>query len=121
MRKITEIIPVNKVIALFTLVFLFLIVFMFSGNKQKEKQKIPNQIIYKIETFQTETGWGYKIYNSEKMLINQENIPTITEFISFKSEDEAISTANLAIEKLKKGFFPPAITLEELDSLKVSY
>lgn len=119
MTKITGIIPINKAIALLGLILLSSTVYIFSKTSQEVGNQ--DQKVYKVETFKTKVGWGYKIFNSEKMLINQETIPAVSGIVSFKSEDEAMITAYLAIDKIKKGFFPPTITLAELDSLKVSY
>lgn len=117
--KVTRIIPINKAIALLALILLTSTVFIFSKTNQNKKEQEPKE--YKVQTFKTNTGWGYKIFSSEKILINQENIPAVSGMISFKSENEAMVTANLAVEKIKMGLFPPTITIEELDSLNVSY
>ncbi|MDQ3190746.1 MAG: DUF4907 domain-containing protein [Bacteroidota bacterium] len=119
--KITEIVPPNKATALLALIFLISSIYFFSKASEQEQGEKQNKKIYKVETFQTATGWGYKIFNSEKILINQENIPAVSGIKSFKSEDEAMITANLAVKKIKNGFFPPTITISELDSLKINY
>ena len=39
----------------------------------------------------------------------------------FRTKEEAEKVALLAIHKIKKASFPPAVTKQELDSLGISY
>lgn len=74
--------------------------------------------IAKLETFQTNNGWGYQIKKNEKVYIKQENIPAVSGIYAFKSQEDAEKTGHLALEKMKRHQLP-TITLQELDSLHI--
>lgn len=75
---------------------------------------------YSFETFQNEDKtWGYNILDDSSMFIHQVNIPGIPGKKGFNSEEKAIKTAELVVFKLYNGYFPPSISKNELDSLKV--
>lgn len=67
-----------------------------------------------------ENGWGYELYNGEKIIIHQEVIPVIEGNSPFLSRKDARKTGKLALQKLYKGIIP-AITRQDLDSLKIVY
>lgn len=66
-------------------------------------------------------GWGYEIYKGKKAFIRQSIIPAIGGRKKFISEEEARSIGELVLKKLSKSDGMPAISIEELDSLKISY
>ncbi len=63
--------------------------------------------------------WGYDIFNGEKRIIHQKNIPGMPGNNGFKSRNGAKKVAELVIIKLKNGEMPPSVTKEELVNLKV--
>lgn len=69
--------------------------------------------------FTQDLGWGYRILNAGKPYINQPHIPAVSGMKGFDSEEDALSTAELAIYKIKNGIVPPTITKDDLDSLGV--
>lgn len=71
------------------------------------------------EIFETENGFGYKIFIEGNLFIDQSTIPAVSGNISFKSKSDAEITADLAIEKIRKGEIPPTINTKELESLGV--
>jgi hypothetical protein len=75
---------------------------------------------YSIKTFMVSNYWGYDIYKDNQLLIHQPNIPAIEGDRGFSTEQKAISVANLTIQKLRNGIMPPTLSIEELDSLKVT-
>ena len=91
---------------------------LFFGCQQKEKH--PPKIFVQLETFQTETGWGYQLKKDEKIYIRQENIPAIHGNQSFETKDDAEKVGRLVLHKLRSKQ-RPAITINELDSLKINY
>lgn len=74
---------------------------------------------YKVETFKTEIGWGYKVSQKGKTIINQPMIPAINGNRGFATGEEADQAGQLVVEKLEKGQFPPSLSLEELEKLGV--
>ncbi|WP_309614636.1 DUF4907 domain-containing protein [Flavobacterium sp.] len=95
------------------LLFLSIIIFLFLSCKSHQNF---------VTTFATSNGWGYKIKYAGKELIIQENIPAVNKKISFKSKKEAKRTGNLVLIKLIKSPSAfPDISINELDSLKISY
>jgi|688.fasta_scaffold77032_5 hypothetical protein len=76
----------------------------------------------KVSIFATSDGWGYKIRNTGKVVIIQENIPALNKKKSFKSKRDAKQIGNLVLKKLIKSPNElPNISIEELDSLKIYY
>ena len=69
--------------------------------------------------FTDNQGWGYQIFNNEKLYINQPHIPAIEGVNGFSSEQKAAKTAQFAIYKIENGILPPTISKNELDSLGV--
>jgi hypothetical protein len=68
-------------------------------------------------------GFGFEITgrDGQGLKIRQPNIPAIQGNQPFISEENARATAELMIDKLEKGIMPPAISVEELDSIGVVY
>lgn len=67
------------------------------------------------------SGFGYALYQGDRKVIDQPNIPAIPHILPFRSRKEAEITAQLVKQKLQTHQFPPAVTLPELDSLQISY
>lgn len=77
-----------------------------------------NEWIY--HTYRSENGWGYRIFTPDSvLLIQQDVVPGIPGNQGFDTEAKADLTARFVIGKLNQRIFPPAVTVEELDSLKV--
>ncbi|WP_281235300.1 DUF4907 domain-containing protein [Flavobacterium gelatinilyticum] len=72
----------------------------------------------KTETFKTDSGWGYTIAYKNKIIIKQSIIPVINDNKSFSTEEDALKTAHLVIEKLKKNV-SPTVSKNELILLKI--
>lgn len=72
-----------------------------------------------ITTVNPDQTYGYQILKDGKLMIDQKNIPAIQGIQGFSSKKDAETTASFAIEKIKKGAFPPTISVDELDSLGV--
>lgn len=64
-------------------------------------------------------GWGYQIFKDGKLAIDQKHIPVIQGYKGFSTKENAEKVGNYIIDKMTKGIFPPTLTKEELDSLKV--
>lgn len=88
--------------------------------QKKDTKAASTEPVYSIFTLETEgVGWGYQILKDGKLMINQDHIPAIQGNKGFSSKEDAEKTANFMLEKIKKGIFPPTISIEELDSLEV--
>lgn len=72
-----------------------------------------------ITTENQDQSFGYQILKDGKLMIDQKNIPAVQGNRGFSSKSDAEKVANFAIDKIKKGAFPPTISVEELDSLGV--
>ena len=79
-----------------------------------------NKTTIKLETFETQAGWGYQLKADDKVFIRQEQIPAIPGNHSFASKNDAEKTGRFVLQKLKEKRHP-FVTIRELDSLKVSY
>jgi hypothetical protein len=71
-------------------------------------------------TFQTDSGWAYKIMLRHKVIIQQTFIPALEGNHPFQSAEDATHISQLVIKKLKNKQ-SPSITLDELTLLKVKY
>lgn len=74
----------------------------------------------RVETFETESGWGYSIVHNDKVFIKQEHVPAVSGNYSFIRESDARNVGSLVLKKLKNQQ-SPSITIHELDSLKIEY
>jgi len=66
-------------------------------------------------------GWGYRISEKGKQIIDQQTIPGVPGNQGFRTTEEAQKVAELVIEKLEKGTFPPTISEAELQKLGISW
>jgi len=67
-------------------------------------------------TFQIANGWGYDILVNDSILIHQESIPVLQANQVFTNKKQAQQTAELVIQKLKKGQHP-TLTKFDLDKI----
>lgn len=87
-------------------------------NKRADHHALTKNLTY--QTYQTDSGWGYRIFAADTMLIIQQDvIPGIAGVSGFKTDEKAARTANFVISKLKSGVFPPTVSPQDLDSLGV--
>lgn len=77
--------------------------------------------IYRLEVTQSGgSGYGYKIYERERLIIVQPFIPVVSGKIPFQSEEDAKCIGNLVLERIKAGN-EFAISKADLDNLGVVY
>ena len=72
-------------------------------------------------TYMQPEGWGYNISEKGKRIIDHQTIPGVPGNQGFRTSEEAQKVAELVIEKLEKGAFPPTISEEELQKLGISW
>jgi hypothetical protein len=89
-----------------------------ANNARNEEDFAPSSYSYKV-IFDQNNGWGYQIFESDKMVINQTHIPAVPGVKGFSTEENAQITAEYLLKKIKEGIFPPTITAQNLDSLGV--
>jgi hypothetical protein len=63
--------------------------------------------------------FGYDIYVDNRKLIHQPSTPAVAGNEGFKTKADAVKVAKIVIGKMKKGEWPPAVTVEEMKKLKV--
>lgn len=78
-----------------------------------------DSIRYKV--IRLKKGWGYDIYRNGDLVIHQPNIPAVKRSQPFHKEEDAKRTAQLVVDKMMKGNWPPSIGVQELDSMKVAW
>ena len=77
--------------------------------------------IYRLEVTQIEgCGYGYKIYERERLIIVQPFIPVVSGKRPFQSVQDAQCIGNLVLERIKAGN-EFAISKADLDNLGVVY
>jgi hypothetical protein len=92
---------------------------LVEGEKNKANTARVSEKYEVLTTINEDQGFGYQILKDGKLMIDQKNIPAIQGARGFSSKADAEKTANYVLEKIKKGAFPPTISVEELDSLGV--
>jgi len=90
------------------------------GERKTDKQQNKSTRFSFFTHLQPE-GWAYVISENGKQIINQETIPGVQGNQGFKTSQEAQKVAELVIQKLEKGAFPPTVSEEELGTLGISW
>ncbi len=72
-----------------------------------------------VPLFDPQTGWGYDILDSNRLLIHQPHIPAVQGLRGFKSKDDAIKVAQEVAWKLQRGIMPPTLSEDEMRTLGV--
>ncbi|MBE8725556.1 DUF4907 domain-containing protein [Flavobacterium sp. KB82] len=93
------------------LVFLFFVLILNSCHRKE---------VLKTASFKTESGWGYTIAYKNKIIIKQSIIPVISDTKSFATEEDALKTADLVKQKIKKNT-SPTVTKKDLILLKIKF
>ena len=101
---------------------------VFSQNKnlvpaQERSSSVPKLSESDILTYSifsiVPSQYGYDIFQNNKLLIHQPQIPGISGNKGFETSEDATKVATLVVDKIKKGIFPPTVTLEELKNLNI--
>lgn len=87
---------------------LFLIVFIALASCQQQP--------YQMKTVRTSGGWGYQIFDHNKLFIDQETIPAIAGDKAFPSEAQAQKVGKLVLKKLENGQLP-SVSSDEVRQL----
>ena len=95
----------------FIVILLFEVLLFSSCGKEQQK--------FSVKTFETQCGWGYSIFENDKLIIRQQYIPSIREQKSFKSEQEALKIGDFVIEKLKQHKSPSLTSAEVKNNISL--
>jgi hypothetical protein len=89
---------------------------------------MPDTNTYAVKVFainenEPSEGFGFEISspNPGAFQVRQLTIPAIQGKRPFMSMEDANATANLMLDKIRKGILPPSIATHELDSIGVIY
>jgi len=67
------------------------------------------------------SGFGYDIYVNNRLAIHQPNIPAVNGNMGFKTKEDAQKAGELAAYKISNNIMPPAVSVQELDSLGIRH
>lgn len=99
----------KKIIIAFIVCFsVFLSFLFFHVDKQRQSDGS-----YRIETFNSDDGWGYRVNRNGKTIIYQSYVPCIKGNKPFRNEMSARCAGELVLNKIKNSE-SPAITMDEL-------
>lgn len=107
----------NRTITINTISRLALIavpLLFFSGCRKEQKRDKQ----FELKIIKVGSGYGYQIYNNNKIIINQPNIPAIEYEKPFSDSTQAKKTGELAMRKLRR-YKLPSISKSELDSMNI--
>lgn len=93
-----------------------IIYFALNNDKKGKMQENPHYLY--SEVIDQGDGYGYRIFNGEKLIIQQETIPGFVGETAFVTHDDADKVAKCVIAKLLKGV-SPTVTLDELNALGI--
>jgi hypothetical protein len=65
-------------------------------------------------------NFGYDILNGNRIIIHQLSVPGLQGKEGFITKRDAAKVALLVVRKINKNIFPPTITRQELQSLKIN-
>lgn len=92
---------------------------LFGMNYVLKKNKAKKTDL-QIEVYEYGTGYGYRIFSEEEILIQQNFIPALEDKRPFCDREEADRIASYVVQKIRQGS-NPAISLSELRELKISF
>jgi hypothetical protein len=111
----------KKILTILGVLVLFTLAYFLYQNFHKEKEVVNPYINSSTtsEIFETENGFGYKIFIDGNLYVEQPTIPAVSGNKSFDTEIKAQKTADFAIGKIRSGIIPPTISVDELKSLGI--
>ncbi|MRI01191.1 DUF4907 domain-containing protein [Kriegella sp. EG-1] len=102
----------NRTLQYTLLSSLVLLEFSCSSKNQELKFELISEV------YSTDDGFGYRILNNKKILIQQSSIPAIQGKHPFSTHEDAQKTADLVIEKIFKRK-NPIVSVIELKELAI--
>jgi hypothetical protein len=92
-----------------------------ASAKQSRGPAIDPGASVELKTYKDSIGWGYDIYLNGKKAIHQPLIPAVPGKQPFANEGDAKKAGNLVVFKIKHNLMPPAVSVQELDSLHIAH
>ena len=90
------------------------------SEKNKQQELAGENLSLKI-TDSEYSGFGFEILQGTSPLIIQPHIPAIQGIKGFKTKEQASIIGNYMIYKINHGIMPPSISVQDLDSLGITY
>jgi len=91
-----------------------------ADKKNRQQELVGENLSLKI-TNSEYTGFGFEILQGTSPLIIQPHIPAIQGIKGFKTKEQASIIGNYMIYKINHGVMPPSISVQDLDSLDITY
>jgi hypothetical protein len=91
------------------IVFTLLCCMSCTQQQQQQDDKLPVDVI----AVPVKNGWGYEIYVDNKLFIKQDYMPAVSGVHQFTKREDALTTAQLVLNKMKAGK-KPFLTTDEL-------
>ena len=91
-----------------------------ASKKSKQQELVGESLTLKI-TDSEYNGFGFEILRGTNPLIIQPHIPAIQGIKGFNTKDQASIIGNYMIYKINHGIMPPSISVQDLDSLGITY
>ncbi|PLB85246.1 DUF4907 domain-containing protein [Dysgonamonadaceae bacterium] len=99
-------------ILLFSVIAIILLIYSSPSGFLSNKNK--NADIYRVKTFKSGDGWGYRISKNNKIIILQPHIPCIKGDRPFPNEKSALEIGELVLSKIRNNE-DLSITIDELN------
>ncbi|HTI94446.1 MAG TPA: DUF4907 domain-containing protein [Puia sp.] len=88
----------------------------------REVRTLAADSVYEVRVYATQgSGYGYAVYRHGRKMIDQPHIPVVQCLQAFATEMDARRVAGLVKRKLEENSFLPTVSLQELDSLGITY
>lgn len=102
-----------------TIISIILIFILFKFKSITQETENTSQ--YHVNIIENNNGFGYEIRQtiSDKILIKQEYIPSITGKLVFCTEEDALKIGELVVDKLNN-HINPAVSKEELKEQQIA-
>lgn len=91
------------------------------ANKKNKLQELVGESLTLKITDSEYSGFGFEIIRGTNPLIIQPHIPAIQGIKGFKTKEQASIIGNYMIYKINHGIMPPSISVQDLDSLGITY
>jgi len=91
------------------------------ASENNKQQELAGESLSLKITDSEYTGFGFEILQGTSPLIVQPHIPAIQGIKGFETEEQASVIGNYMIYKINHGIMPPSISVQDLDSLDITY
>jgi len=93
-----------------------------TDRSAQEVRTLAADSVYEVRVYATQgSGYGFAVYRQGLKVIDQPHIPVVQYLQAFATEMDAGRVAELVKRKLEENSFLPTVSLQELDSLGITY